>query len=109
MQWQEHSLLVLQHVVETDLLASRVLGRRAVHHGVLELPLDVLVDRVTEVLDLAAAAAQDNRLRVVGLLSFRLRVDTNEAESSALPAEYHSLKLLPHLLLELVIDVEPEL
>lgn len=77
-------VLVLEHVVQTNLLATRVLGRRAVDHGVLELPLDVLVDSVTEVFDLAAATAQDYRLRVVGLLSFRLGVDTNEAGESAL-------------------------
>ena len=93
-QRKRRTILVLQHVLEPDLLSARVLRARTPHDRVLHLLRNLLMNRVTEVLDGALPAAQHDGRVVVGRQPARLRVHAHEVER------------LPHLLDELV-DVPP--
>ena len=55
------AVLVFQHMIATNALAARVLGRRAPNNSALELLENLTVNSIAKVFDGTLAAAQDDR------------------------------------------------
>jgi hypothetical protein len=113
-----NSLFILERVVQTDFLPSRVLCRCSPDHCVSELFDDFLVNSITEILDGTFASAQHYRRRVVGLLTSWLgvsiisrrhnRVRSGRKAGIFRHSHSHKVQFGPHELHELV-NVEPVL